>query len=156
MTKIIETDKHRIQLQLWDTAGQELFRSVTRGYYRGSAGAFLIFDITSRDSFDHVGRWLQDVKEMARPDVVMILVGNKVDLESERAVSREDAEAFAKAHKMEYFETSAKTGGQIVEAVASCVSVIEHYVAEGVYEVTLNPDDTQLVNDEPKKSQCGC
>jgi small GTP-binding protein len=159
MTKIIETEKHRIQLQLWDTAGQELFRSVTRGYYRGSAGAFLVFDLTNHDSFEHVGRWLHDVKEVARTDVVTVLLGNKADLADQRDVTREEAEAFAQANKMKYFETSAKTGGGIAEAIGACVEVIEKYVADGVYELTPNPDEGQFLPDdgpEPSTSGCRC
>jgi small GTP-binding protein len=157
MTKIVETEKHRIQLQLWDTAGQELFRSVTRGYYRGSAGAFLVFDLTNHDTFDHVGRWLHDVKEVARMDVVTVLLGNKADLTNQRDVTREEAEAFAQANKMKYFETSAKTGGGIAEAINACVEVIEKYVADGLYEVTANLDEGQFSANQPEPySRCGC
>jgi small GTP-binding protein len=156
MTKIIETDKHRIQLQLWDTAGQELFRSVTRGYYRGSAGAFLVFDLTNHDTFEHVGRWLHDVKEVARSDVVTVLLGNKADLTDQRDVTREEAEAFAQANKMKYFETSAKTGGGIADAINACVEVIEKYVADGVYEVTPNPDEGQFLPEDPAEQNKGC
>jgi small GTP-binding protein len=156
MTKIIDTEKHRIQLQLWDTAGQELFRSVTRGYYRGSAGAFLVFDLTNHDSFEHIGRWLHDVKEVARTDVVTVLLGNKADLTDQRDVTREEAEGFAQANKMKYFETSAKTGGGIVDAINACVEVIENYVANGVYEVTPNPDEGQFLPDETPESSKGC
>ena len=80
MSKIIETEKHRIQLQLWDTAGQELFRSVTRGYYRGSVGALLLFDLSKPDSFESINSWLNDVREIARPECVVALIGNKLDL----------------------------------------------------------------------------
>jgi small GTP-binding protein len=158
MTKILETERHRIQLQLWDTAGQELFRSVTRGYYRGSAGALLVFDISNRDSFDHIGRWLHDVREVARSDVVTILLGNKVDLADKRDVTFEEAQKFAQENKMKYFETSAKTGGQISEAVNGCVEVIEKYVQDGVYEVTPNPDEGQFLAEEQseKPSACPC
>jgi small GTP-binding protein len=156
MTKIIETTKHRIQLQLWDTAGQELFRSVTRGYYRGSAGAFLVFDLCNHDSFDHIGRWLHDVKEVARADVVTILLGNKSDLAAKRDVTAEEAEKFATANNMRYFETSAKTGGQIAEAIVACVDVIEKLVADGAYEVTPNPDEAQFLQEEPQQQSCTC
>jgi small GTP-binding protein len=156
MTKIIETEKNRIQLQLWDTAGQELFRSVTRGYYRGSAGALLVFDITNHDTFEHIGRWLHDVKEVARSDVVTVLIGNKCDLEAQRDVTRDEAEEFARANKMKYFETSAKTGGQIAEVIESIVAVIEKYVADGVYEVTPNPDEGQFLPDETQDKPSGC
>jgi small GTP-binding protein len=157
MTKILETDKRRIQLQLWDTAGQELFRSVTRGYYRGSAGAFLVFDITNHDTFEHIGRWLHDVREVARSDVVTILLGNKADLAEKREVTREEAEAFAAENQMKYFETSTKLGLQVVEAISACVATIEKLVADGVSEVTPNPDEGQFLPEEvTKKSACPC
>ena len=154
MTKIVTTPKHRIQLQLWDTAGQELFRSVTRGYYRGSAGALLVFDLSNRDSFENINRWLQDVKDVARSDVVTLLIGNKSDLSDKRQVSREEAESFANLHGTQYFETSAKTGEQISEAINACVSVIEKNVDDGSYEVTPNTDNVDFEQEEPEKRGC--
>ena len=155
MTKIVTTENHRIQLQLWDTAGQELFRSVTRGYYRGSAGALLVFDLTNRDSFENIGRWLQDIKDVARPDVVTLLLGNKSDLEEKRAVKKEEAEAFATAHGMQYFETSAKTGDQITQAINACVAVIEKNVDNGAYEIAPNNDNVDFQQEE-QTSSCPC
>jgi small GTP-binding protein len=148
MTKIFENDNQQIQLQLWDTAGQELFRSVTWGYYRGSAGAFLVFDITNHDSFDHIGRWLHDVRDVARSDVVTILLGNKADLKERRDVEQEEAETFATENHMWYFETSAKTGQNIINAISACVSTIQKLVTDGVYEVTPSPDEGQFLPEE--------
>jgi small GTP-binding protein len=155
MTKIVETEQHRIQLQLWDTAGQELFRSVTRGYYRGSAGAFIVFDITNHDTFDHITRWLHDIREVARSDVVTVLLGNKGDLAERREVTREEAERLAQANKMKYFETSAKTGQQLKEAIEEVIGVIEKYVADGAYDVTPSPGPQQFLEPEPDKG-CPC
>jgi small GTP-binding protein len=157
LTKIVQTERHRIQLQLWDTAGQELFRSVTRGYYRGSAGALLVFDITSRDSFDSVARWLQDIRDVARSDVVTMLIGNKSDLADKRQVSTDEADAFAKGHSMQYFETSAKTGHNLAAAIDACVAVIEKNVEEGAYEVNQQKTATRMdfTADKPE-SQCHC
>lgn len=155
MTKIVTTENHRIQLQLWDTAGQELFRSVTRGYYRGSAGALLVFDLTNRDSFENIGRWLQDIKDVARPDVVTLLLGNKADLDEKRAVKKEEAEEFAAAHGMQYFETSAKTGDQIAQAISACVAVIEKNVDNGAYEIAPNNDNVDFQQEE-QTSSCPC
>jgi len=154
--KTIASGGQELILEIWDTAGQELFRSVTRGYYRGSAGAFIIFDLTNRDTFDHVGRWLHDVKEVARSDVVTVLIGNKVDRVDDRDVTREEAEKLAQANKMLYFETSAKTGEQLDEAVNGIVAAIEQYVADGVYEFTPNPSPQQFLEPEPEKSSCSC
>jgi small GTP-binding protein len=139
LTKIVATERHRLQLQLWDTAGQELFRSVTRGYYREAAGALIVFDLTSRPSFDNVGRWLQDIRDVARPDVVALLIGNKADRADERVVSVEDAQEFAKAHSMPYFETSAKTGDNVGAAMDACVAAIEKNADDGAYVEQVKP-----------------
>lgn len=79
-----------------DTAGQERFRSVTRSYYRGAAGALLTYDISSRDSFNSLQNWLTDARSLASPSIVIILVGNKKDLEAQREVSYQEASQFAK------------------------------------------------------------
>lgn len=153
MSKIIETEKHRIQLQLWDTAGQELFRSVTRGYYRGSAGALLLFDLSNRDSFENVEKWLQDVKDVARDDVVLILIGNKSDLEGKRQVTHDEASDFAQKHNMKYFEVSAKTGDNVSEAISACVAQIEKNLDEGSFRPTAS-DSIDFKDDVPQKSSC--
>jgi small GTP-binding protein len=154
MTKIVQTESHRIQLQLWDTAGQEVFRSVTRGYYRGAAGAIVMFDLTSRDTFDSVGQWLQDIKDVARQNVVTILLGNKADLEERRAVPSAEAEAFATAHAMQYFETSAKTGLNVAEAINETIPRIEKLVLDEVYAApgTSQPCDLE----KESGSSCAC
>merc|ERR1712187_77843 len=82
-TRIIEVSGQKIKLQIWDTAGQERFRSVTRSYYRGACGALLVYDITDRESFNSVSGWLSDAKTLASQNIVIILCGNKSDLESE-------------------------------------------------------------------------
>jgi small GTP-binding protein len=155
LTKIVQTDRHRIQLQLWDTAGQELFRSVTRGYYRGSAGALLVFDLSNRDSFENIGRWLQDIRDVARSDVVTLLIGNKSDLVDKRQVTTDEAETFAKTHNMHYFETSAKTGSNITASIDQCVAVIEKNVDDGAYEVAPASDNVDF-QQEDKSSGCKC
>lgn len=113
--KIVQIENKNIHLQIWDTAGQESFRSITRGYYRGAAAALLTFDITRRDTFLSLGRWLEETKNNGNPNMVIVLVANKVDLDSQRVVSREEAEKFAKENKLIYIETSAKTAFNVNE-----------------------------------------
>ena len=86
-SKIIPVGGKTVKLQIWDTAGQERFRSVTRSYYRGAAGALLVYDITSRESFNALSNWLTDARTLASPSIVILLVGNKKDLEDEREVT---------------------------------------------------------------------
>ena len=91
----IESDQTYVKAQIWDTAGQERFRSVTGAYYRNAVGALLIYDVTSRSSFESVGRWMKAIREHADPSIVMILVGNKTDLADSRQVKTEDGLRFA-------------------------------------------------------------
>lgn len=94
-SKIVNVGGKSVKLQIWDTAGQERFRSVTKGYYRGAAGALLVYDITSRDSFNALSTWLNDAKTLASPNIVILLVGNKKDLDKEREVTFLEASKFA-------------------------------------------------------------
>jgi Ras-related protein Rab-2A len=87
-SKNIMIGNKNIKLQIWDTAGQEEFRAITRSYYRSSAAALVVFDVTRKETFRNVSRWVEDVKTNSNKDVVMILVGNKSDLTQERIVSR--------------------------------------------------------------------
>ena len=84
---MINIDGKQIKLQIWDTAGQESFRSITRSYYRGAAGALLVYDITRRETFDHLTSWLEDARQHANPNMTIMLIGNKADLNHRRAVS---------------------------------------------------------------------
>ena len=106
-----------VRIEIWDTAGQEAYLSVTRTYYRNAHCCVLCFDITRRESFDNVGHWLDEAKRnTGNDDLVVMLVGTKSDLESQRQVSRADAEAYAAAQGLKYEECTAKDGS-MVEAV---------------------------------------
>merc|ERR1711865_763298 len=94
-----------IKLQIWDTAGQESFRSITRSYYRGAAGALLVYDITRRDTFNHLTRWLEEAKQNSNPNMVIMLIGNKSDLDHRRAVSTKEGEQFAEENGLIFLET---------------------------------------------------
>ena len=108
---ILIDDNMLIKSHIWDTAGQENFASIIASYYREVAGAMVVFDLTNAESFDHCAFWLSelDKKKRSEKDISMILIGNKMD-ESNRQVSKEEAEKYAKDHNMMYMETSAKTG----------------------------------------------
>ena len=100
-----------ISLQIWDTCGQELFRSLITNFYRNTSLAIIVYSVTSEESFQDIDMWLKELRTHANPDVKVILIGNKVDLENERKISTEEGEKFSKANKFDKFvETSAKTG----------------------------------------------
>ena len=115
-SKTIEIKGKLIKIQVWDTAGHEAFQSITRTYYKGAVGALLVYDITRRDTFSHLVKWLNEVKDNASKDITIILIGNKNDLEKERQISYEEGESFAKENGLLFLETSAKTSQNIVEA----------------------------------------
>ncbi|CAD5215700.1 unnamed protein product [Bursaphelenchus okinawaensis] len=117
--KLVEVDKYKVKLQIWDTAGQERFRSITSSYYRDADALLLVYDITNRGSFDNIRNWLTQVKEFAKETVQMTLVGNKVDLSSQRKVKYDEAKQLAKAYNIPYVETSAKTGQNVKETFDS-------------------------------------
>ncbi|XP_051912520.1 uncharacterized protein LOC127594795 [Hippocampus zosterae] len=106
--KMVKVDGKDIKLQIWDTAGQENFRSITRSYYRSAIGALLVFDITRRETFNHLKNWLEEVNQNGNPYMTILLVGNKTDLESQRKVGTAEAQEFAEANNLQYIEVSAK------------------------------------------------
>jgi Ras-related protein Rab-2A len=115
-SRTVEISGKMIKLQCWDTAGQDRFRSIVRSYYRGAAGALLVYDITRRDSFEHVSQWLTEARTNADPDLVITLVGNKCDKGTERQVSFEEGHAFAHRNGLYFLETSAVTGHMVDQA----------------------------------------
>ncbi|XP_048653870.1 ras-related protein Rab-37 isoform X9 [Marmota marmota marmota] len=94
--KVVTVDGVRVKLQIWDTAGQERFRSVTHAYYRDAQALLLLYDITNKSSFDNIRAWLTEIHEYAQRDVVIMLLGNKADVSSERVIRSEDGETLAR------------------------------------------------------------
>jgi len=115
-SKTVEVSGKTIKLQCWDTAGQDRFRSIVRSYYRGAAGALLVYDITRRDSFEHVSNWLSEARSNADPDLVITLIGNKCDRSADRQVPFEEGHSFAQRHGLYFLETSAVTGHMVDQA----------------------------------------
>jgi len=115
-SRTVDINGKLIKLQCWDTAGQDRFRSIIRSYYRGAAGALLVYDITRRDSFEHVSQWLQEARTNADPELVITLVGNKCDKVQDRQVSYEEGHAFAHRYGLYFLETSAVSGHMVDEA----------------------------------------
>uniref|UniRef100_A0A7N1A262 Ras-related protein RABA3 n=1 Tax=Kalanchoe fedtschenkoi TaxID=63787 RepID=A0A7N1A262_KALFE len=105
-----------IKAQIWDTAGQERYRAVTSAYYRGAHGAMVVYDITKRQTFDHVARWVEELKIHADASIVITLVGNKADLAESRAVPTEDAVEFAEEQGLFFWEASARSGENVESA----------------------------------------
>jgi len=134
--RMITIDSRQIKLQIWDTAGQESFRSITRSYYRGAAGALLVYDITRRETFNHLTRWLEEARQNSNSNMAIMLIGNKSDLEHRRAVSTKEGEQFAQENGLIFLETSAKTAANVEEAFIKTAEKIYDNIQSGVYDVT--------------------
>ena len=113
--KIILKNGKEISLQIWDTAGQDRFRAITKNYYKGAHGIVLIYDITNNQTFENVSKWVNQIHEEVSLNVVIFLAGNKIDLEEKREISYEIGEKLAKELGCTFFEASAKTGVNIDE-----------------------------------------
>jgi len=114
--KTIEVEGSKVRAQIWDTAGQERFKAVSSTYYRNAAAAMVIYDITNRKSFGNVPTWIKELRSLADHDVVIMMVGNKTDLDHLRAVSTEDGKSLAEQEKILFMETSALSGANVVNA----------------------------------------
>jgi len=130
-SKVININQKNVKLQIWDTAGQERFRSVTRSYYRGASGALLVYDIANRESYNAVTNWLADARSLASPNIIIILCGNKKDLDEQRQVTFLEANRFAQENDLMFLETSAATGESVTESFLKCARVILSKIDSG-------------------------
>ena len=119
--KRIQTVGYDCFLDVWDTAGQERFHALTPMFYRDAEGALVVFDITDANSFTVSKKWVSELRQARGSDCYAVLVGNKSDLQSQRTVPFDDAKSWADSQKMEYFETSAKTGSNVEQAFMALV-----------------------------------
>ena len=145
--RTIQIQQKNIKLQIWDTAGQESFKSITRSYYRGAAGALLVYDITRRDTFTHLTRWLEEVKQNGNPDMAIMLIGNKSDLDARRQVSTNEGEMFAREHGLIFMETSAKTAQNVEEAFLQTSEIIYENIDRGVYDLSNDKAGIRVGNE---------
>jgi len=129
-TRTLNIDKRTVKAQIWDTAGQERYRAVTSAYYRGAVGAMLVYDITKRQSFDHVVRWLEELRGHADNNIVIMLIGNKSDLGTLRAVPTEDAKEFAEHDNLFFMETSALEAVNVESAFTTVLTEIYRIVSK--------------------------
>ena len=159
-TKRIEHEGEIIKAQIWDTAGQERFRAITSAYYKGAMGALLVYDISKRSSFQMLDRWLNEIKAHTEPDLNIILVGNKSDLENLREVTKEEAINYAKENKMPFFEASALTSSNVEEVfkdlLVSIVATVRTKFKHEIQEVKIKNSNVIKIDSRPPKAKKKC
>nr|XP_017499156.1 ras-related protein Rab-37 isoform X1 [Manis javanica] len=150
--KVVTVDGVRVKLQIWDTAGQERFRSVTHAYYRDAQALLLLYDITNKSSFDNIRAWLTEIHEYAQRDVVIMLLGNKADVSSERVIRLEDGETLAREYGVPFMETSAKTGMNVELAFLAIAKELKYRARRQADEPSFQIRDYV----ESRKQQASC
>lgn len=155
-TKFFKFNGEKIKVNYTDTAGQEKFHAISVNYLKGTDGIILVYDITNKESFELLENWIESINENNRSDVGLILIGNKSDLKEERVVSEEEAKNFAKKNNCKYYEGSAKTGENIVEALDEIARLAYNYVESHPMKderlsITISSDTTGKTNVEKKK-----
>ena len=135
MEKIIDYGDTKAHLQIWDTSGQEKYKSIGLNFLRNADGVILVFDLTQKDTFEQMKQWLNDVNEIC-DDVKIIILGNKSDLKDERKVEEESAKNFAEKLNYKYFETSAKEGTNIENAFKAMADLL------------MDPQTREIINNK--------
>ena len=125
------------RVQLWDTSGQEQFRSITRNYYKNSACALVVYDITSKISFENVANWIEEIRAQCTQSIYMILVGNKIDLDSsgKREVETAEGQELAEKYEIKFYETSAKEGTNVTDVFVNSAKDIANRIKDGFYNL---------------------
>ena len=163
-----------IKLQIWDTCGQELYRSLITNFYRNSSLAIMVYAINSKESFENIEMWLRELRTHSNPDAKVFLIGNKIDLENQRQVEKEKGEQFCKENKLNLFmESSAKTGVNAQNIfIQAAKTLYDDYInyqkktdeagkTKNNTNQNLMQNQNQLINrkridNKPRKNQGGC
>ena len=149
--KNVEHLNKTVQIQIWDTAGQDRFREPALQYYRGAVGIVLVYDVTEAKSFEHVDYWINRIKENGESEGEIIMIGNKIDMINDINVDQEQAALLAKQHDIPYFQTSAKDATNIDMAIKNLLTnIIQNKKLEEKIDFKTN---VRLGSTRPKKSK---
>ena len=149
LTQTVQIDDTTVKFEIWDTAGQERYHSLAPMYYRGAQAALVVYDITSKDSFIKAQNWVRELQRQSNTNIVIALVGNKLDLASARSVENNEARLFADENNLLFMETSAKTAINVVEVFTAIATRLPKGDVEK--DTTIKPK-----SDELTKKSGGC
>ena len=160
MDKIIDYNNFKIKLQIWDTSGEEKFRTITKNFYRNADGLLVVYDLTRKETYDHIKIWLNEAKEY-NSNIKTILLGNKLDRANEREVSNKMATDYANKNNLKYLETSAKDGTNIKESFFAVIDLLLNGKSEKeiLNEYTKEDSSLSIASDnnvEIKKKKACC
>jgi Ras-related protein Rab-11A len=150
---------HVVKAQIWDTAGQERYKAITSAYYKGAKGAFIVYDITRKDSFENVSKWADQLKSTADKNLTIIIIGNKTDLEDQRQVTSEEGQNKANSLESAFIETSAASGSNLDKAFEMMINEVykkchEEMLAEGDVEIEGGEEINLAKAPENSKKAC--
>ena len=159
-SKLYKIDGHNIKAQIWDTAGEEKYKAITGAYYKGSKGAFVVYDITRKETFESVDRWINDLKSTGDSKITIILIGNKCDLEDKREISKENGEEKARSFGCAFLETSALSGDNIEKGFEMMISeIFKKFGNEAIDEeelVTVERGEELKLDKKEDQKKKGC
>ena len=150
--KIMNIKNKKVRIQIWDTAGQEKYKSITKNLFLKVMGALVLYDITNEESFTKLKEWVELIIEECGRHIKILIIGNKSDLESQRAIDKEDAMKYANEEKVQYIECSSKTG----ENVEKAIIVLSEKILEST-EISMDSSlmlDSTLLSSNIKKRKC--
>jgi Ras-related protein Rab-11A len=143
-SKNITIDNSIVKAQVWDTAGQERYRSITSAYYKGSHGALVVYDVTKIESFNNIDKWISDLRNNTNEKLVIMLIGNKVDLDKERTVKSEEGQEKSNENEVAYIETSALDSRNVEKAFESIVTKIHKtYINDNIKDMQTQSHQLQ-------------
>ena len=165
LTFVVKIEDKIVKLQIWDTCGQEMYKSLISNFYRNAALAMIIYSIDNKDSFIDINKWIKEIKFQSNPDIKIVLIGNKADLEDKREVSYEEGNKFKEENALLFFkETSAKSGINAKEIFNEAARILhDEYI--NYFQKAKNSSFTQIdgtsINSsklksfhDPKKKRC--
>ena len=155
-TKQIDLDDRLIKLQIWDTAGHEKFRTITTSYYKSAHAIIILYDITQKASFDHIRNWITEIDKFGKQGVLKVIVGNKLDMENNRKITKEAAENLALKYGIKFWEVSAKDNTNIEEMFLDTIKTLLEKNSKIISEGSSMATNIQLNKNVKNKKNKKC